>query len=213
MVTKIYFIRHAEAVGNVDGVYHGRTDGSLTENGFRQLDCLAKRFETTDFDVIYSSPITRARLTAEAADRTKKLPIQFLDGLVELDGGEWEGMTWDEIHLRFPKEHEMWDTRLDLFKAPGGESVAEVQERMKSTVDKIIDDNKGKTIVVVTHGCALRTYICYARGLSLAGINEDKWAMNTSVSLVEYDDDKKPKLIFRGDVAHLENDGIDVKRF
>lgn len=213
MVTKVYFIRHAEAMGNMCGVYQGRIDTGVTDNGKMQLEALAERFKTIPFDAIYSSPTSRARLTAEAADRTLKLPIVTDDRLMELDGGKWEGLAWDEIAEKYPDTLELWNKRLDLFEAPDGEKVVDVQKRIVDAVNDIVTKNAGKTVVITSHGCALRTYFCYAARFPLERINDDHWAMNTSVSLIEYDEKLAPRIVFKGDVSHLDDAGIYVKRF
>lgn len=212
MVTKIIFIRHAEAMGNVTGRYQGRSDADVTENGRKQLDALAERFKDIPFDVIYTSPLSRTRATAEAVNRYNKKEIIIEDGLLEFDGGKWEGKKWDDIAVEFPDELYDWNNHLEKLTAPDGESIAELRVRMAETVKKILKENKGKTIVAVSHGCALRTYFNYALNLPFEEINNDHWVMNTSLTLFEYDDDLKATMIYKEDATHLENAGVPVKK-
>lgn len=106
MKTKVIIIRHCEARGNVDRIFNGHYDSDITENGEKQLACLAERMEKVPFDVIYSSPLLRARKTAQAANAGKNLPIQIEDGLIEINGGVWEGKPWKSFPELFPADSE-----------------------------------------------------------------------------------------------------------
>ena len=123
MVTKVYFIRHAQAMGNVSGRYQGRSDAEVTEEGMRQLEALSEAFKEIPFDIIYASPLSRTRMTAEAVNKYAGKKIILDEGLLEFNGGKWEGKKWDDIAVEFPDELDKWNNRLDLLTAPGGESV------------------------------------------------------------------------------------------
>ena len=202
-MTKVYFIRHAEAQGNVEEFFQGRTDCEISEKGKLQLEFLAKRFETIDYDAIYSSPLKRAMATANAVNRRLKLPITERDGLIEIHGGVWEGMYWTDIEKKYPTEHNTWKNDMKNFYVEGSERMSEVYERMIKTVTQIVRENDGKTVVVVSHGCALRNYLSYAEFGSPDRLGDVGWSDNTAVSLVEYDDALHPKIIFKNDSSHL----------
>ncbi|HEX3028773.1 MAG TPA: histidine phosphatase family protein [Clostridia bacterium] len=203
MVTKVYLVRHAEAMGNVLEVFQGHTDAELSEKGWKQLDCLAERFKYIDFDGLYSSPLKRTIATANAVNHYHNHEIITDSELIEIDGGDWEGVSWKDIPTRFSKEYDVWISDMQNFKITNGESMAQVYERMKNAVDRIVKANAGKTIVIVSHGCAIRNYLCYASGLGLCAINDMGWSDNTAVSFIEYDDNFKPSLIYKNDFEHL----------
>ncbi|MCH5192690.1 MAG: histidine phosphatase family protein [Oscillospiraceae bacterium] len=200
---KIYFVRHAEAMGNVLEFFQGRTDTEVSEKGLAQLECLAERFRNIPIEKIYSSPLKRAAATAEAVNRYHGLPILFDDELIEINGGVWEGRPWSELPVLYPTEHRLWTDKMEDFYIEGGEKMTEVFERMKKAVGRIAAENQGHTIAVVSHGCALRNYLCYAAGDSIEHLKDVGWSDNTAVSLVEYDDDLTPKIIFKNDGSHL----------
>ncbi len=200
---KIYFVRHAEAMGNVKEFFQGRTDCEISPKGARQLECLAERFKDIPIEKIYSSPLKRTMSTAEAVNKYHGFEIIRDEQLVEINGGVWEGMPWVEIPKRYPKEYDVWENRMYDFEIENGESVRQVYERMKSAVTAIAKENHGRTIAVVSHGCAIRTYLCYAMGMSIEQLKEVGWSDNTAVSLVEYDDSLVPKIVFRNDNTHL----------
>ena len=102
-MTTIYLIRHCEAAGNVGRRFQGHIDADITENGRRQLELLAERFRELPLDAVYSSPLLRARLTAEAVNRHHGLPVMLDDRLMEINGGLWEGRPWAELPALFPQ--------------------------------------------------------------------------------------------------------------
>ncbi len=95
MVTKLYLIRHCEALGNINDTFQGSIDEDITDKGQRQLDKLAERCKNIPFDVIYSSPLIRAVKTAQAADRYHGLEIIVDPAFSEINGGEFEGVETD----------------------------------------------------------------------------------------------------------------------
>lgn len=202
-MTRIYFVRHAEAQGNVEEFFQGRIDCDISKKGSVQLEYLAKRFEKIDFDVIYTSPLKRAVTTANAVNRRLMLPLNKREDIIEINGGVWEGMLWTEIEKEYPAEHNLWKNDMKRFSIKDGENMTEVYERMKAAVDDIVKNNIGKTVVVVSHGCALRNYLSYAEFGSPDRLGDVGWSDNTAVSLIEYDDEAKPKIIFKNDSSHL----------
>lgn len=202
-MTKVYFVRHAEAEGNVKEFFQGRIDCDISEKGKIQLEYLAKRFETIDYDTIYSSPLKRAMATANAVNARLKLPIIKREDIIEIHGGVWEGMLWTDIEKKYPAEHNLWKNDMKNFYVEGSERMSEVYERMIKAVDSIVRENEGKTVVVVSHGCALRNYLSYAEFGSADRLGDVGWSDNTAVSLIEYDEALRPKIIFKNDSSHL----------
>lgn len=102
-MTRVILIRHCEAEGNVKRIFQGHTDAEVSENGLKQLDLLALRLRNTKIDVLYSSPLKRAFTTAQAVNRYHDLPILQDNDLMELNGGEWEGVPWQKCPTDTPK--------------------------------------------------------------------------------------------------------------
>lgn len=203
MVTKIYFIRHAEAMGNINETFQGRTDAGVTEKGYKQLNALSVRMKDIHLDKIYTSPLMRTRETAKAVNKYHNLDIIINDSLIEINGGQWENKKWADIPKLFPEQYNAWAKKMQDFNVPDGESMHDVYGRMIDAVNDILSQSKGKSVAVVSHGCAIRNYLSYAEFGSINGINDVGWSDNTGVSLVEYDDDLKPKLIFKNNSEHL----------
>ncbi|WP_312640511.1 histidine phosphatase family protein [Hydrogenoanaerobacterium sp.] len=204
MNTRVYLVRHAEAAGNVAKTFQGHSDCEVTEKGHKQLACLAERFKDVEYAAIYSSPLLRARQTADAANRYHGLEVQLDAGLIEINGGDIEGMSWDEIPVKYPGQQEAWDNAPHEYWAPNGEQMVEVYERITVAVNRIVRENAGKTIVLVSHGCSIRNYLCYAYGWDIKRLRDVMWEENTSVCCIDYTgSDFHPTVIYQNDASHL----------
>lgn len=206
MVTTLYLVRHCEAEGNINDTFQGSIDQDITEKGARQLERLSERCRDTHFDVIYSSPLIRAYKTAEAVNKYHGLDIVTDKAFLEIDGGEFEGCKWDQLPLLFPDTYELWKNNFALFKTEKGESMAQVYKRVSDGVMRVVRENLGKSIVVVSHGCAIRNMCCFLKGLSLDKIGECEWVDNTGISCFSFDDELRAKEVFINDCSHLMND-------
>ena len=206
MVTRLYLVRHAEAEGNLKKFFQGRTDCAVTEKGIRQLAQLAERFKNIPLDAIVSSPLKRTRETAAAVNKYHNLEIELNPGIIEINGGKLEGMLMDDTFVNFPEEAYNWGHHPDIYQAPDGESMQQVYDRMAAAVTAIAETHSGKNIAVVSHGCALKCFLCYACGFSLADMHTKlTWSDNTAVSCLEYNDGKFFS-IYLNDDSHLTDD-------
>lgn len=181
---KLILVRHAEADDHHPKRYLGTTDLPLTEAGKRQAELLADRLASAELDFIYSSPLARARQTAAAAAARHGQDLILVPVLREIDFGEFEGLTWDEIHLRDPQAERYWTETVTMPAFPGGESAADVAGRLApflATLDTLPDE---ATVLVVCHGGSLRILLCLLLGLP-AGAWTRFLCTNTGVTTVE----------------------------
>jgi broad specificity phosphatase PhoE len=141
---ELWLVRHTETEWSRSGRHTGRTDLPLTEAGREQARALRDRFAGRTFALVLSSPLSRARETAELAG----LEPQLRDDLVEFDYGEYEGITTAEIREQRPG----WDLWRD--GSPGGETAEQVGAR----VDRVIEEAlaAGGDVAIVAHGHVLR---------------------------------------------------------
>lgn len=210
MKTRLLIVRHAEAEGNVNRKFHGWTDSSITEKGHIQAKLLAEKLKDVDIDVLYSSSLKRTLQTAQYISEAKQLPIIRTDKLKEINGGDWEERTWDELPKLWPKEYETWETSQHIHQMPNGESMSELQDRVSKEIEKIISQNHGKNICIVTHGTAIKTLICYFKKLNLCEMRNIIWHDNTSVTIVDYVDENY-EILAEGDASHLTDELSTVK--
>lgn len=184
-MTTIYLIRHAQAEGNRDRRFQGNIDTDLSELGLRQLEYLAERCRTLPVERIYTSPLKRARKTAEAVNRYLGLPITVEPRLCEIDTGEWEGKLYEELNERWPEERRIWREEPWRFQSPGGESMQDVYDRVSAALRDIAAENPGGSVALVCHGCVLRNLYAFVEG----GLREhygkpDDWMNNTGIGCV-----------------------------
>ena len=205
-MTTVYIVRHAEAVGNSEFRFNGITDTDITEKGEHQLDSLAERFRSVSFDRIYSSPLIRTRKTADAVNRFHGLDIIIDNDIIEINGGSWEGRKMDEVGKESPELVMMWVKDPLNFKAPDGESMRDVFARVSSALKRLAAENQGKTIVVVSHGCAIKNMLCYASTGDMSEIGKPDIAENTAVSKVIFDDALNASVEFSNDSSHLSEE-------
>lgn len=206
-MTRIYVIRHCEAQGNKDGKFQGRVDSGISENGIAQLKLLEEKFKNIHLDAIYSSPLKRAVFTADAVNKYHGLEIKLENELREIDGGEFEGNFWKDLPTLFPESAKLWVNDPARFYTQSGESMTDVYERVTTAVKNIAKRQENRTVAVVSHGCSIRNILCYAKYNSIDNINKVKWCDNTGVSLIEFDADFNPALVYENDTSHL-NEGL-----
>ncbi len=201
-------VRHCEAEGNVKRIFQGISDLDITELGAKQLKYLEKRFENIPLDKIYSSPLIRTQKTAAAVKGTKDIEIEINDGLIELNGGIVEGKPFKETFDSMPDLLDAWLNHPQDFHPEGGEYMSDAYERIWNTVLNIAKENKGKNIACTSHGGVIRCLNCR---LLLGNIKELKnmaWSDNTAITLIEFDDNFKPNVVFANVTSHLPDDLI-----
>lgn len=203
MNTKIIFVRHGEAEGNLKRIFQGWTDSDLTPKGYQQAEKVAKRLKAEKIDIMYSSPLKRAFETARLiAEEQGIKDILIAEGLKEINGGDWENQEWDQLPVKWPEEYTTWETNPHLHCMPMGESMREAFDRTIDSTMNIIKGNQGKSICIVTHGTVLRTLMCYFLGKPFEHLVTVSWYDNTSISVVEFNNNAF-KVFLEGDNSHL----------
>jgi orotate phosphoribosyltransferase len=206
-VTKLIIVRHGEASGNYYRRFHGFYNSYITSKGYVQIELLTERLKSMDIDVIYSSDLDRTLETIKLIAEYKNLPINKVEGLREINGGLWEDVPWEELPLKYKESYDDWLNRPHLLQMPEGESMEEFQKRLIVSINKIIQENKGKNILISTHGTALKALQCYFHNRPLSHFNEILWVDNASITIVEANEDGTFNIIVEGDNSHLEGKG------
>ena len=148
----IIFLRHGQAKNNTERILAGRTPGvPLTEEGVDQSEKAAKFLEEMNITTIYSSPIERAKNTAEIVGKHNSIDVRIDDRLIELDMGKFTGKPYDEIFSSHGNVF-MKFYRGELEIAHNGvETFEEVKKRIRDMVDHVIDNHPDENVVLVTH--------------------------------------------------------------
>lgn len=204
--TRLLLVRHAEAEGNFTRRFQGHIDTPLSEKGKKQIDLLALRCRNMERAAIYSSPLLRARMTADAINQFHPLPLQTHEGLIEINGGIWENKRWKDLPELYPEEANRWNLEPWKFAPEGGETMRQVYDRIYSAVRDIVSENFGKTVFAVSHGCAIRNLLCRIKFNDIERLNDVVWCDNTAISVIEFDEDLRPTLVTESDASHLDQE-------
>ena len=148
----IIFLRHGQAKNNIERILTGRTPGiPLTEKGIDQAEKAAKFLEHMNIAAIYSSPIERAKHTAEIVGKHNSLDVTIDDRLIELDMGKFTGVPYDEIFTSHGNVFmKFYNGELEIAHN-GVETFSEVKKRVLGIVDHVIENHPDQNVVLVTH--------------------------------------------------------------
>ncbi|HPC86262.1 MAG TPA: histidine phosphatase family protein [Smithellaceae bacterium] len=163
---QLTLIRHGETVWNLEKRVQGLTDIELNETGIDQARKLALSLQDFPIDTIYSSPLKRAFQTAEIINRFHRKDIRVEPGLMEMDQGEFEGLTFQELLAREKDFIRKWIADPESVRMPGGESLAELQNRAWPPVEKLLA--AGQNALIVSHNFTIAAILCRLRNIRLS---------------------------------------------
>ena len=163
--TTILLVRHGECKGNFEGLFRGRFDFPLNETGFRQADEVAKELVPFQPRAVYTSPLLRAKQTGEAIAEATGAPLLVEEGFNNISLGVWEGRSKKEIAFEYPEQWRTWLVNPEELSIEGGESMNDVLRRSKKSLDHIVHERHGETIVVVSHRTVVRPLIAGCIGI------------------------------------------------
>ncbi|AYE38014.1 histidine phosphatase family protein [Companilactobacillus zhachilii] len=191
---ELYFVRHGKTEWNLEGKYQGgHGDSPLLPESLHDISLLAKRLQNTKIDHMYSSPLPRAKTTAETLikDLKHQIPLSIVRDLREFDLGIMEGRKFSELEEEMPEviyafRNDPTNYDYGLIR---GESFEKVAERTTKAVKKIVAENDEQSnIVIVSHGAALVTMIQSLLGTKIADIRKNGGLSNTSLTHLRYED-------------------------
>ena len=149
---QIIFLRHGQAKNNTERVLAGRTEGiPLTDTGIKQVEHTAQLLKDMNISAIYTSPIQRAKHTAEIVGNHNSIDVTIDDRLIELDMGKFTGMPYDEIINSHGNVFmKFYNGELEIAHN-GVETFTDVKKRVLGIVDHVIDNHPDENVVLVTH--------------------------------------------------------------
>lgn len=209
--TTTLLVRHGQTALSVQRRFAGRRDIPLTDIGLKQAAAtaaeLAARYE---IDVVVSSPLQRAKSTAQAVADAAGASLAIDDDLAEADFGDWEGLTFGAVSQRWPEELAAWLASADAGPT-GGETFAAVARRAGAALDRLLDIHQGRTVVVVSHVTPIKTIACRAllappaalfrMHLDVASVSEVTWFADGAAVLRSLNDTAHLRDAGRGSVA------------
>ena len=196
---KMYIIRHGQTPWNARNCLQGRSDVDLNENGIYLAELTGKALRDVTFDMAFTSPLIRAKHTAQCILAGREVPIIEDERLIEISFGIYEGCCYAEENRQVPQQwiENFFHAPQDYVAAPGGESLDDVEKRTRDFMEDICSrkELQDKTILVSTHGCALRGLLNSIRESN----REDYWhggvSKNCAVSIVTCNRGEKPVLV------------------
>ena len=156
----LILVRHGQTESNKLGRIQGINDSPLTDVGREQAEAAARALASDAPFALYSSPLTRAKQTARAIGSRPDIQPVEVQELVEMDVGEFEGLSGPQLRERFPDVMRSWDKDPASTVMPGGESLYDVRDRAWPAVKSLAERHESDTVVAVTHNFTIHTIVC-----------------------------------------------------
>lgn len=167
-MTDFILVRHGETAWHAENRYAGRTDVPLTEHGREQAAALARWAVSARLTAVWSSPLSRARLTAAPAADACGLTQRIDERLVELDFGQGDGLTRNEMRQRFPEQLAAFLDDPVANHLPGGEDPRKAAARAAECLADIAREQPHGRVLLVAHSTLVRVLLCHLLGIPLA---------------------------------------------
>ena len=208
----IYLVRHGATEWNKDGIFRGRKDLPLSEEGKRQALSTARRLKNSSIDSVYSSPLKRAVETAEAIASECGCRIVKVEGLIDLNFGDWEGRTFEWVRTNDPERYMLYKRSPQHCTVPGGESLKDCYDRAFRTFLRIASQQSadGSGYAVVSHRVVLKLILIGVLELGLSSF----WKIVLDTCSISEVERKKNGFNIRGinssfHLSHRSPRGID----
>lgn len=201
---KLILVRHGETDWNRDNRVQGHSDIGLNERGKEQARCLASQLKDETVTAIYSSPLRRAWETASTIAEFHQVPLQVEPDLAELDVGEMDGLTFEEMRSKYGDILREWVRDAGPVKMPNGESLEELQERAWTAIQRMLQRHAEGTVIVISHNFTINTIICRAIALALCDFRKLGLSV-ASISVLDLTERGGARLVLLNDTCHLNH--------
>ncbi|MFZ7119928.1 MAG: histidine phosphatase family protein [Eubacteriaceae bacterium] len=166
---EFFLVRHVETTGNYENRFAGITDTQYTQKGEKQFLKLTEALKEYDFDIIYSSPISRALKIAKKVSEYKDREVEIVKELSEMNFGIFENLTFQEVVEEHKEHWNKWERDMLNYKLPKGDSLFEFHHRIELFIDNI-KNNDGKCLIVC-HGGTIQSILTHLLGIDI----EQRW--------------------------------------
>ena len=205
-MTTLILLRHGYSLYNKEQRYTGQRDIPLEPEGYRQAEDAA-RYLLANYDIsaVYSSDLSRAVLTAKPTADALGLPVHTTPAFREIDLGYWTDRLIAETREIYPEETAKFRSGNGYARAGGGENYAEMIGRVDLAARQIARRHPGKTVLIASHGGAIRAAMVGWLGVPIENVNDAPFAGNASINVVDFDGTCfTPRII--GFTGHLTSD-------
>ena len=186
-MTTLFLARHGRTEANANQVFQGRKGAGLDAVGREQAARLGDRVRGLGIVRLVSSDQERAVETATIVNASLGLELELDQSLREVDVGSWSGLSYAEAEARFPDEWAAWSAGRDVRRG-GGETYGELADRIAGALDRVARKSAGAPTLVVTHGAALRSFVCRVLGIAPPGPKGLGGASNCGLTTVHWED-------------------------
>jgi ribonuclease H / adenosylcobalamin/alpha-ribazole phosphatase len=201
VTTMTHLLRHGQTEHTPERRYSGRNDLPLSRTGRAEAAAAAERAKALGVDVVVASPLRRTRETAEIVAGALGLPVVLDEDLVELDFGDLEGLTFDEARAKHPLAARRFLDDVTV-AAPGGESIADVSNRVERARRRILSQHAGRTVLVVSHVTPIKLLL--AAGLGAGDEVVHRIFLDAAaLSSVAWSSDGRSSVRLVNDASHL----------
>ncbi len=201
-MTRPYLIRHGETEWNIANKYQGKTDIPLSPKGIQQAEQLSKRLQSVKIDAIYSSDLKRAYDTGMKIAQKKEMKVHCMARLREIDFGEWEGYTIEQLQKIYGESYNNFLLEPYNYPFPGEGSMETVRQRIDEVIQKILQNECGGSIAIVSHGGVLKVALLQLLDLHVS-FYKRFWLGNTSLSIIDIKE-QGAILSLLNDTSHLQ---------
>jgi broad specificity phosphatase PhoE len=163
---ELILVRHGETIWNREGRVQGFSDIDLSDVGVDQARQLALSLKVTPIPAIYSSPLIRAQSTTRIINQYHNAPVYIEPGLMEMDQGDFEGLTFQELMACEKDFLQKWMSDPASVQIPNGESFIELQDRAWKVIEGIVA--KSESALVVSHNFTIAAILCKIKNISLS---------------------------------------------
>ncbi|MBW1699507.1 MAG: histidine phosphatase family protein [Deltaproteobacteria bacterium] len=202
---RILIVRHGETEWNRIRRFLGRSDVPLNQTGKQQAKALGFALKQESLSAIYTSPLARARETAELI-KAYHPSVQLFEeqGFIEMDLGDFDGMLALHWASEYPQFRKAWMEKPSAVKMPGGESLQQVQERSVKSLQRIVRKHSERTsILICTHNFVICSILCHALEMALDRFREIK--QDTGALNILRKDGERYQVEAINDLSHLKN--------
>jgi len=169
MITSIDLLRHGECQGGE--IFRGTTDVELTEQGWLNMQRIVEHNQNEKgWDQVISSPLLRCRLFAEHLHDLHDIPLGIEDDFREMNFGDWEGQEFQAILAKEKEKVESIYSSPHTFQAPNGEAMSDFNMRVINTADKVLEEHKGKRLLLIQHGGTMRVLLAHLLSMPMSSM-------------------------------------------
>ena len=201
---RFFIVRHGETDWNSEGRFQGQKDIPLNERGIMQADAVSKRLAGHSFSAVVTSPLSRAKTTAEKiAERSFCGRFIVKEAFTEINHGEWEGRLSEEVAANYGSLLASWHSAPETVTMPGkfGESLKDVYDRVTAACDDIARKYTGD-VLLASHDAVIKVLLCYWLNAPLSSFGRFQ-IPNCSITIVDIISSRQPRLCLLGDASHI----------